>query len=425
MSQNRIRSPYEIAFRQAFSEITILDHAQNDLLQRLSHVRAWRQQKSAQLTRLMHVNSLISRIPNDTLAFIFETVHQDAITVSHVSRQWRHLAIRLPSLWRNISLGLCSDQIEEYLNRSQPLSLAITFVVADKDLRDKYSNPREAFMARLTMLLDHVSRWHSFRVDCLSRKTMYTVLGYLGGLSAPCLTHVSVQLPNIGLDNSPPEWHAAIFRTAPLLRTVDLRGITLSNCFFPPPDTLVELKVDARDLSFGFMNPKVFTHMPNLRVADVRGPLLSLDEVTDPPLTHLTLEQLTWGCFSIESLFASIVTPALRYLCLTRPQRDDLDYDYDSEEDDDLQNFPDAITNCPRIPILPNLDELHYDVATNYAADCIFVGLPKVSIVQFPLHVDESGRELCNSFFKALADDPSRWPHLTTIGFEGLPASYL
>jgi hypothetical protein len=378
----------------------------------------------------MHVNSPISRLPNETLAFIFETVHQDAITVSHVSRQWRHLAIRLPSLWKNISLSLCDDQIREYLNRSQPLSLVITFDVADKDLRDEYSDGegsddedprevREAFMARLTMLINHVSRWHSFRVNCSSCETMFTVLGYLEGLSAPCLTHVSVQLSNEDFDDRPPNWHVAIFSgSAPLLRTVDLCGITLSNCFFPPV-TLVELKVDVRQLSFGFMNPKVFTHMPNLRVADVRGPFISLDGDTDPPLTHPTLERLTWGCISIRSLFASIVTPALRYLCLTRPRRDDLDYYF--EGDDNLQNFPDAITNCLRTPILPNLDELRYDVTANYAADCIFVGLPKVSIVHFPLHVDESGWELCNRFFKVLTDDSSRWPHLTTIVFKGLP----
>lgn len=438
MSQRRTCSPYEIAFRNACSEITILDHGQNDLLQRLSHVRAWRQQKLAQLTHLVHANTPISRLPNETFASIFEIVHRDAIAVSHVSRQWRHLALRLPSLWRNIRLGMSIDQITEYLNRSQSLSLAITFDVVDNDLRDEHSDdedgrdvdydshdeyvddgdPQEtsvAFMARLTLLIHHVSRWHSLHVNCPSSKTMFTVLEYLGDLSAPCLTYVSVQLSNGDFDNSPPEWDVAIFsRSAPQLRTVHLRGIALSNCLFPPA-ALVELEVDARDISFGFMNPKVFTHMPNLRVADIRGAFISLDGDKDPPLTHPTLERLTWGCLSIQTLFSHLLTPALRYLHLTSPHGADIGYD------GDLQDFPDAITNCPHLPILPILDELHYDINTNYAADCIFVGLPRVSLVRFPLHVNESDWELCRSFFKALIDDSSRWPHLTTIVFEGLP----
>ena len=113
----------------------------------------------------------------------------------------------------------------------------------------------------------------------------------------------------------------------------------------------------------------------------------------------------------------SIVTPALRYLCLTTLLRDDVDY----ELDDDLQDLPDAITDSPHIPILPNLDELRYDINANYSADCIFVSLPRVSLVQFPLHVSEDNWELCSNFFRTLIDNASRWPYLTTIVFKSCP----
>src|ERR1700727_1358056 len=116
--------------------MAILDHGENDILQRLSRIRAWTQQRFSQLTHLMHLHSPISRLPNETLAFIFETVDQDAVTMSHVNRHWRCLALRLPFLWRNIRLGLCSDQIREHLNCSQPLSLAITFDI-DEDSYDE------------------------------------------------------------------------------------------------------------------------------------------------------------------------------------------------------------------------------------------------------------------------------------------------
>ena len=318
MSRRLTRSPYEIAFLTACSEIAILDHGQNDILRRLAHVRTWRQQKVTQLTRLMHSNSPISRLPNETLAFIFETITQDAITVSHVNRHWRQLSLQLPSLWRNIS-GLCSDQIREYLNRSQPLSVAITLNVSNEGLQDdgladeyfdnEYSNdqgphePSGVFMASLTMLIHHVSRWHSFHVSCASPKTMLTILEYLRGLSAPYLTHVSLQLRDEDFDQRSLDWDADIFggRT-PLLHTVHLRGIALSDCYFPST-AIVELKVDTREMSFGFMHPKVFTYMPNLKVLDVRGSFLwSNKDMGDLPVSLPTLERLTWGCLGIKPL---------------------------------------------------------------------------------------------------------------------------
>ena len=116
-------------------------------------------------------------------------------------------------------------------------------------------------------------------------------------------------------------------------------------------------------------------------------------------------------------MFRSIVTPALRYLRITPYFPDDLAYNIDV----DLEDFADAITHCPRIPILPKLDELRYDYGLNYAADCIFVGLPGVTLVRFPLYVDKGNWELCSNFFKALTEDSSRWPHLATIVFVSLP----
>jgi hypothetical protein len=41
--------------------------------------------------------------------------------------------------------------------------------------------------------------------------------------------------------------------------------------------------------------------------------------------------------------------------------------------------------------------------------------------VQFPLDIYDDDWELCSDFFKALIDDSSRWPQLTTIVFKSLP----
>jgi hypothetical protein len=441
MSQRPVRSPYERAFLTACSEIAILDHGQSDILRQLAHVRTWKQQKLTQLTHLVHSNTPISRLPNEILAFIFESVPQRAIAVSHVNRHWRQLALRLPFLWKNIRLGLYSDQIMEYLNRSQPLNLAITFDVNDDDLCDE-DHPSEGFededlpsedfddedpdavpgdvpnefMTRLTMLIDNVSRWHSFYVNCTSPKAMFTILGYLGGLSAPRLTHVSVQIGKDGYDDISVNWHVAIFSgSAPLLRTVHLRGITLSHCHFPLA-TITELEVNTMELTFDHMDPEILTYIPNLRVLNIRGSFPSwIFRMASPPVSLPKLERLTWGCTSASYLFRFFVTPVLQYLCLTSSLPDDI---YD--DDVDLQDFSDAITDSPRIPILPSLEELRYDIKSNYAADCIFFGLPRVSLVQFP-HLGLDDWELCNNFFRNLIDNASRWPYLTTIVFKSCP----
>lgn len=78
--------------------------------------------------------------------------------------------------------------------------------------------------------------------------------------------------------------------------------------------------------------------------------------------------------------------------------------DYD---DDQIQLFPDAIAECP-LPTFPNLDELRYGTHTNCAADSIFTGLLKVSIIHFPQLLLRIIENYIVSFFEALIDYSSR-----------------
>jgi hypothetical protein len=404
----RILSPYEITYHNTRNEIAILDHAQNDLLRRLSEVRARRQHGVAQLTKLVYDNTLISRLPNEVLAIIFEAGPEDAISVSHVNRRWRYIATRLPSLWRNIHFPDQSpDEIMMRLHRSQSLSLAIT-IVADSVVHD--ANYDLIFIPCLDMIIKHASRWHSFHASSTSHATMIDILEPLTKLSAPFLSHLSVRQADEDVDWDM-DWATPLFDGgAPLLRSVKSKGIPITDCWFPGA-AVVELDLDLDGISLDTMDSGVFTTMPNLRVLSLRGSFgwMSETDRNDPVILPL-LEQLTCG-YICGSLLEYVAMPALRRL------RVKSDNNYPISEQ--LEAFPKMLARCPRI--LPKVDQLYFDVRTNYAADWIFVSMPNVSLVRFSRLLQGGCWELCNSFFQALIDVPSRWPRLKTIAFDVLP----
>lgn len=267
MSQ-RTLSPCEIIFHQTNTEIA--DHAAQDLPQQFSLVPPRRQQNIAQLTQLLYGNSPISRLPNELLAFIFEAAHSYALDLSHVSRCWQYVALQLPSLWRNIQLPNQSfDEIIEYLKRSHPLGLAITIDVDDGEFFD-----HQAF----AMIVKHVSRWHSFHIYSTDHDALYVILGYLREISAPHLTHLSIQLShyeNDRIDNK--GWCIPMFKEGALLHMVDICGIPMSRSRFPTT-AIVDLKLDVRDHSIDRMDCGILLSMPNLRILSLRGSILWLPQ---------------------------------------------------------------------------------------------------------------------------------------------------
>jgi hypothetical protein len=212
-----------------------------------------------------------------------------------------------------------------------------------------------------------------------------------------------------------------MFTQSAPLHTVDICGIPMSCSRFPTA-AIVELNLDVRDNSIHSMDCGILASMPNPRVFTLRGRILWLSQSginRDHPVILPLLEEFTCGSASVESLILSTVMPNLRYLRLVSDARDNWDV-YDVN-DDNAQAFSDAIASCPYSPIFPNVEELHYDISSNYAAGCIFVALPRVSLVRFPYLSEQDGLGFCNAFFKALIDDPLRWPNLRTIVFNTFP----
>lgn len=404
-------SSREISSHQTNAKIAVLDHAAQDLPHQFSHVLPGRRQNVAQLTQLFYDNSPISRLPNELLAFIFEAARSYALYLSHVNRRWRCVALQSPSLWRNIHLPNQSfDEIVEYLNRSHPLSLIITIDVDDGDFFN-----RQAF----AMIVKHVSRWHSFDIYSTNQDALDGISADLRDLSAPRLTRLSIKLLHYEdgrIDNH--KWCIPMFKGGAPLHTVHIRGFTISRALLPTA-AIVDLKLDIRDISTRCMDYGILASMPNLRILTLQGSILWFHPINrGHPVILPLLEQLTCGSASIRSLFLSTIMPNLRYLRLVSDSKDNWDV-YDPGGDN-AQAFLDAIAKCPHSPAFPNVEELHYDICANYAADCIFVALPRVSLVRFSPLLGQDNWRFCNAFFKALIDDPLRWPYLGTIMFNRL-----
>lgn len=405
---------YECTFRNISDKIAFLDREEAELVHQLAHIRAKKQHKLTGLSMLKHANSPISRLPVELLAFIFELTVKlkwpDApLKLSHVNRSWREIAIHSPFLWRNIRLKAKAypEKIEAYLIRSQPLSIAVTV-----NYEGGRPSKNRGFMIGLSKILSAttVSRWQSFHATAGSTITLKVVLGLLGGgLSAPHLTEFSVRLRE-------QDWsvnmhgHSTIFDGgAPSLHTVRLCGLTFSNWF--PSAALVELELDCNIFTVEMLNPSVFVVMPNLRVLTLKGPFRFSMDSEDSPIVVLPLERLTCESAVVLSLFTCIAMPDLRYLLITTGSSGSIYHAF----------LSDAIDRCRRIPIFPSLEEIHYTNHATYDADSIFIGLPSVSVVEFPYFSNSEDGALCSAFFKALIDDTSRWPYLTTLIFNELP----
>jgi hypothetical protein len=156
------------------------------------------------------------------------------LTVSSVSRRWRHVALQTPRLWTVLvidALGLTHDLYDLYLHRSKMCPLDVTL---DCSYREECDINVER---HLEWLIPHVGRWRKFTVRG----------GYIGSrLSA--LSHLCAPaLETLVLDIITEKPGLELFSGgAPRLSSVELIGA----CCRPPLGALKYLK-----LSRSFLDP--------------------------------------------------------------------------------------------------------------------------------------------------------------------------
>ena len=101
-------------------------------------------------------------LSNEFLAAIFEAglidglIISQIVTISHVSRHWREIALQTPSLWSTIHVNGNTMLLDAYLDRSGACQLDI---VVDCDLR--YPEPQ--ILYNFDRFVTHVTPWHAWR----------------------------------------------------------------------------------------------------------------------------------------------------------------------------------------------------------------------------------------------------------------------
>ncbi|KAI6115603.1 hypothetical protein EV401DRAFT_1975376 [Pisolithus croceorrhizus] len=184
--------------------------------------------------RIQNSKAPVSRLPSDVLSLIFEECHQSnpqwtgvlcllgqlpiEVRLSHVSSQWREVALATPSLWSSIRFPFeqREDSLVEYLERSRG------------GLLDVYLGPWAKYpnleRALTTVLIPHLGRFQQLVLEAVSRETLTTLLSAFQDQSAPALRRLRVMcrakglplLTDVRLDN------VAITLPSPVATTLSL-----------------------------------------------------------------------------------------------------------------------------------------------------------------------------------------------------------
>ncbi|TFK40640.1 hypothetical protein BDQ12DRAFT_601305 [Crucibulum laeve] len=178
----------------------------------------------------------IHRLPIEILAHIFVLGSEDdfmfPVTVSHVCRSWRNIALNTPSLWRRIFLNPKEHMWRERIRRARACSLDIQLLPAMPH-RSGIHRPQYldlyAVQWYMYIVLPYLHRWRSLEIrfaefapylwnaalsSCCSRNSS----------QAPLLEELSLVFPS----NDDTKEFCLFSGYAPRLRRVTLDGIRLT-----------------------------------------------------------------------------------------------------------------------------------------------------------------------------------------------------
>jgi len=179
----------------------------------------------------------INRLPVEILALIFLSGSEDdiffPITVSHVCRTWRHIALRTPALWRRITLSPKERMWKERIRRARACSLDVQLLpVKSRSRRDEPEHPEldpYSIQWHMHIVLPYINRWRSLEIvfpesgPYLWKAALARVCSR-SGAQAPLLEDLKL----VYKANDDPEVFTLFSGIAPNLRSATLNGIRLN-----------------------------------------------------------------------------------------------------------------------------------------------------------------------------------------------------
>ena len=202
------------------------------------------------------------------------------VTVSHVCKHWREVALETPALWSDIDLetgghaGQSCRRASTYLSRSKgyPLSIYVDVVEWEEEEDASVYSAQSGYRSQVTsvqlqgildILLPHTSRWRKFKLVAEDYLYFFTLLSRLSD-APPALLLEHLELNHFGEDPEPEELsfpHPAqktpfvpFSGCAPKLQYVSLYGVHIDwhNTSFLKNLHSLELAYHSRDVRPSF-----------------------------------------------------------------------------------------------------------------------------------------------------------------------------
>ncbi|KAI0712645.1 hypothetical protein C8Q76DRAFT_797480 [Earliella scabrosa] len=173
----------------------------------------------------------ITQLPNEVLAHIFVLGAEDdvmfPVTVSHVCKAWRHIALHTPSLWRRISLDGSLSMWSHRMRRAKACTLDVQLSPRSAMSHLAYYNHVQLCMH---LAVPQIHRWRSLEVrfagyaPFLWNAALSACCGHSPALEAPALRELTLVYP----ENDDTKEFALFNGFAPRLRRATLQGIRLA-----------------------------------------------------------------------------------------------------------------------------------------------------------------------------------------------------
>ena len=272
-----------------------------------------------------------------TGCMIYRTYAKDqAITMSHVCRRWRQVALSTPNIWKCIHITFpgpshYDEIVSLFLARSSPLPLSIVTVSVSKESTSRAVNRRSEPPGYTLLhscwahLRKESQRWSTCVIVCNERPVFEMLQDHLAALQFPNLQTLHVYYPNYPVFAS---WDAVLDPawTAPSLVDVGVFNVCIQPTH-PLLQNVVKLAIHEQDLDALFL-AEVSNAAHRLMELTLVNTIFDMDFDLPGMIVFPQLRQLTLIDSDIDPLLRLVDAPLLKTLWIEHWVTPDPDLSY-------------------------------------------------------------------------------------------------